>query len=1180
MPLPTSVSLTGDRAKTVALFKRMFPNHTPQQVAAAAGMVHSHLPVQMFHAGDSTLGVESNSGGTFLLRYFTQEKDLMGNPTGKLVLNHESQTVSPDLKGQGHKRFAEQLDHLDKLGGLVSKIRIGTAAGSAESNQWRKPQDHTTGYHAWPSYGFQGNLEDYHVDELSPEIQSQLGDKRDLHSLFAIKGAAADWKAKGRAVHDLSFDLAPDSEHRKRFKAYYDQREAKAAGSTGAVGTTAGAGTSASGTGQAGAGATEEGTRYTAGTTRLERIRQRLRAAKYAAGAATKYVHPKRVEQIAQAAKGIGVVDYNPTLTETVSPFDYPAIEAALTAEEKSHLQHLYDTTSAAWPDLLHQFHSENPHRFQRPIEESKWGPAGRYGHRLAFSTPAGTYTASVSPPKKGLHPQFTFEDAGDEVGITGAGHAVEVFSKVAPALVAYLHHFKPDTLQFTAAEKSRRRLYDSLTEALPHLNPEYTVSSEDQGQNKVYTLQKAKQAKYATERPVAHPSVAGFQLEHALRRAISDPETTSDLKGLAHALLTEGVNRSDAAYGIHDEVESLHPDHWLRKANYNWSAIPHKMHLDAAVGHAIDAVVRVRKQQMPDLHELHHRFGSTEAIAHFVENPEDFDTADRSAAHSAAQEAAEELLKVANSSDLMDSLERHQTRNQSLRNADPTFRGHKTSLEQEQTTALQPLEGWPDRYAAKGKNPEGGLTVAEARRQGVRAGSETAAEAKKAGGFSKIEGKTQKRRKSFCARACGQAKQFPKAAKDPESRLRKALRIWGCRCSASKNTAEEEAEKYAKAKPTYSPLVSHAAAVLDDPNLGAVGAFADHLADAYPDHPLTQAMHRWISGESFRDTLQPLLRDNPTHYVVGAAPKEIRDVDKRRMGVIAAERDPVPEGVRAFQKLEGNTHWVEVNPSRVNSSAPINRRKITSAEVAQHLFDKGGLSGLVQAVLGAQHFHPERVAEREQGARENAVTFYKAEPVKYQSPALSDFISAVRQIRSSNQEVRRQIAEQQYKKLGLSALVRDAIADAPHTASANTAQAVEHNGDLDKVRAAAALYAQQTESPQLLLFHEHADGSDLLHKFDAEGSAEKLRQLLDGAGFYNRTLSPTPTGWSAFFFDPKGEQHQKLLAFTQKAGYNLETSVGTGERVGDGQEAEANKENRSDYRQFIQQYEKQQGIR
>lgn len=36
-------------------------------------------------------------------------------------------------------------------------------------------------------------------------------------------------------------------------------------------------------------------------------------------------------------------------------------------------------------------------------------------------------------------------------------------------------------------------------------------------------------------------------------------------------------------------------------------------------------------------------------------------------------------------------------------------------------------------------------------------------------------------RRDSFCARSAGQMKMWPKAAKDPNSRLRKARKAWNC---------------------------------------------------------------------------------------------------------------------------------------------------------------------------------------------------------------------------------------------------------------------------------------------------------------------------------------------------------------------------------------------------------------
>ncbi len=40
---------------------------------------------------------------------------------------------------------------------------------------------------------------------------------------------------------------------------------------------------------------------------------------------------------------------------------------------------------------------------------------------------------------------------------------------------------------------------------------------------------------------------------------------------------------------------------------------------------------------------------------------------------------------------------------------------------------------------------------------------------------------KNAARRKSYCARSAGQMKMFPKAAKDPNSRLRQARRRWKC---------------------------------------------------------------------------------------------------------------------------------------------------------------------------------------------------------------------------------------------------------------------------------------------------------------------------------------------------------------------------------------------------------------
>tara|TARA_Y100001937_G_C7023814_1_gene286776 strand:+ start:120 stop:431 length:312 start_codon:yes stop_codon:yes gene_type:complete len=64
---------------------------------------------------------------------------------------------------------------------------------------------------------------------------------------------------------------------------------------------------------------------------------------------------------------------------------------------------------------------------------------------------------------------------------------------------------------------------------------------------------------------------------------------------------------------------------------------------------------------------------------------------------------------------------------------------------------------------------------VAKYRRQNPGSKLQTAVTEKKP------TGKRAARRKSFCARSAGQMKKFPKAAKDPNSRLRQARRRWRC---------------------------------------------------------------------------------------------------------------------------------------------------------------------------------------------------------------------------------------------------------------------------------------------------------------------------------------------------------------------------------------------------------------
>jgi hypothetical protein len=81
-----------------------------------------------------------------------------------------------------------------------------------------------------------------------------------------------------------------------------------------------------------------------------------------------------------------------------------------------------------------------------------------------------------------------------------------------------------------------------------------------------------------------------------------------------------------------------------------------------------------------------------------------------------------------------------------------------------------------------EGKNPEGGLNkkgIASYRKENPGSNLSLAVTTKPS--ELKKGSKSANRRKSFCSRSAGQMKMWPKAAKDPDSRLRLARKKWNC---------------------------------------------------------------------------------------------------------------------------------------------------------------------------------------------------------------------------------------------------------------------------------------------------------------------------------------------------------------------------------------------------------------
>jgi hypothetical protein len=90
-------------------------------------------------------------------------------------------------------------------------------------------------------------------------------------------------------------------------------------------------------------------------------------------------------------------------------------------------------------------------------------------------------------------------------------------------------------------------------------------------------------------------------------------------------------------------------------------------------------------------------------------------------------------------------------------------------------TTTKKKSAAWTRK---EGQNPNGGLN-AKGRASAKAEGHNLKPPVKKAEAAKSP--KSAARRKSYCARSAGQAKKFPKAAKDPDSRLNKARRAWDC---------------------------------------------------------------------------------------------------------------------------------------------------------------------------------------------------------------------------------------------------------------------------------------------------------------------------------------------------------------------------------------------------------------
>lgn len=129
---------------------------------------------------------------------------------------------------------------------------------------------------------------------------------------------------------------------------------------------------------------------------------------------------------------------------------------------------------------LLSEFYNnhQNEPRFAREITPDVWGKNDENDFSYNFETGSGNgYEITVY--KKhigiiGIAHTLQFADASGSYSVTGAGGAVEVFSKVTAAVVSLMNGHDIPILTYTAEEKSRQKLYDRLTKTVLNAMPDY----------------------------------------------------------------------------------------------------------------------------------------------------------------------------------------------------------------------------------------------------------------------------------------------------------------------------------------------------------------------------------------------------------------------------------------------------------------------------------------------------------------------------------------------------------------------------------------------------------------------------------------------------------------------------------------------------------------------------------
>lgn len=179
--------------------------------------------------------------------------------------------------------------------------------------------------------------------------------------------------------------------------------------------------------------------------------------------------------------------------------------------------------------------------------------------------------------------------------------------------------------------------------------------------------------------------------------------------------------------------------------------------------------------------------------------------------------------------------------------------------------------------------------------------------------------------------------------------------------------------------------------------------------------------------------------------------------------------------------------------------------------------------------------------------------------PRRYSLANRSNFLDALRRIRSSNQKAMHQTAQEVGKKLGLHPLkTLDALHDTPYGSVPGVAQAVYGNATPEQVHSAASWMGLTGNLPGVAVFHPRPTGPDLLHRVRVDGSMGDARARLDRYGLTNRVLIPHRKGGDFLIPDKGGKLSSKVEQFATDSKVPYETSPGHFSVVGSADQSQA----------------------